>query len=78
MFEHSHAVLEEARRTRQRSEQLCRELRQTVARSLVTLWHSRRQREGASTPLNGELASRAECAKRNRETIVRTPSIKSR
>jgi hypothetical protein len=78
MFKHSQEVLEQARRTRQRSEQLCRELRETVARSLVTLWHSRRQREATapttSAPPANELAGRAERAKRNRETVVHTPT----
>jgi hypothetical protein len=77
MFNRSHEILEQARRTRQRSEQLCRELRETVARSLVTLWHSRRQRETAAPPVNDELATRAECAKRNRETVVHTPGTKT-
>jgi hypothetical protein len=81
MLNRSHEVIEQARRTRERSERLQRELRETVARSLVALWHSRRQREAAAAPTPApaadELADRAECAKRNRETVVRTPETKT-
>jgi hypothetical protein len=73
MVNHSKQVLDRARRTREHSRQLCCEIRQTLARSVVLLWHSRRHSDPATKPVVAELATRAERAKRNRETIVRTP-----
>jgi hypothetical protein len=64
-------LLERSRRERERSRQLRKQLRATLAQTLVLLWHSRRV--AARPGRAAELAARAERAKRNRETVVRTP-----
>jgi hypothetical protein len=72
MFRRTQEVLNQARRTREQSQRLCSELREAVARSLVVLWHSRGQRQAPPASAN-DLITRAERAKRSRETVVRNP-----
>ena len=62
-------IIEESRRECERSRRLCREVRESMAQSLVLMWQSRRWRDAAATSTT-DLARRAEQAKRNRETVV--------
>jgi hypothetical protein len=65
-------LLERSRRERRRAERLRAETRALLAQSLVLVWHMKRFTDGRNG-LAAELAGRAERAKRNRETVVRSP-----
>jgi hypothetical protein len=78
IYRRTQELLNEARRTREQSRRLRLELRKTIAQSMVLMWHCRLRRPPVFPSSANDLATRAERAKRNRETVVHTPPTPAR